>query len=299
MNKSKLKSKKSFRDIITNELKEVIKWLIESYRHNKLLISIIGSIILVLISIFIKNAWDILLASLNLTEIILSRIKEILSYNFFGILNFETKLVIISLILIYLTIYTIIKIYYFFFEKNEKINWWIIGTILIMGFFFVIGIFIIDDSSTGKLEIQLNDEYNNLSRSEYKLTCENDRVKRMYDVKYNCNVINISNENVITLKNISWNLFMYNENKSIFGKDNITFKVPENSSHILIKLSGSHNNQSLNLSSGVKFNFISKKDELKSKNEFRSKLFILITIIFISIPSMMANFRKLNKKIKK
>jgi hypothetical protein len=183
-------------------------------------------------------------------------------------------------------------------KKKKVVSWWIWNTICIMIFFLITGLIFIDKSTTQEFGLRLNDELNNLDKVDYDFICEGETERLLYESEYECKIIEPKSKNRVNIANLSGIISFKREFDTKYYRfnDTIKFEVPINTTHILVHISGYNNNKLINWSSGHNFNFVTKQEDELMKKEFLHNLFILFTLIFFSVPTMMVSFKSLAKK---
>ena len=228
----------------------------------------------------------------GIIKIIFEKFLRVIEANFYAVSSTYIELLFKFLILYFIFFFMIDKIY-----LRNKLNWWIVATIGIILCVFMVGLSLIDKSTN--LEFSLNDENKNLNKTGFNLKCDdNSKIKRLfYDSEYFCHIENLKQEKIEVVNLTGSITFKSKNGNNIHNfKDTIKFKVPINSTHLLVKFSGYHKNIFITWSSGRHFNFITKEKEEEVRKEFLKNLSILFVLVFFSIPSMFVNFKKLSKK---
>lgn len=266
------------------------------WNTNKFLFSIFSILILAVTLGVIILGYSFVIIIRDSVKILYEMLYNVLSANLEGVISIDVIIGFTVLLILYIFIAGSIKLIYML-KPDKKFNFWFFNTIFMIVFFLIIGIFFISEATTQSLDFGLNDENKNLTRANIDLMCEGESKRLLYNTEYNCYLKDPKIEENITLKNLTGSILFRDDNSTSedFFNNSISFKVPVNTSYLLIKVNGNYKNESVSWSSGRPFNFITKDQEKEVKQDFLKNLFILFTLVFFSIPTMMLNFKKLMK----
>lgn len=275
-----------------------IRQIMKDWKYNKpsFFITILITTILIGSGIFFIISLG--KAGIDLAKEIGKVLWKIIEANIGNLITLDLLIIAIGTIMLYGIISFFYYLWKFITTGKIEIKSWVWGTIGIMILFMVTGLIFINQSTTNELALNLNDEKKNQSQTDYQIKCQGESQRLIYDSGYECIVLKKDDKSVL-VENVTGSVLFKNEDKLITKsnfKDEITFAVPNNTSYVLFNIYGKIENKSMNLSSGYYFNFIGKEEEKQIKKEFLNNLFLLFTLVFFSIPTMMVSFKHLAKK---
>jgi len=183
-------------------------------------------------------------------------------------------------------IYYLILFIYMFRKKNP--NWWFWGTILLIIFLFYTGIMIID-SKIGIKVIRL------------KLRNQDGSIYAEKGIECSKNFLvgeNVSCAVLPFLRNTTVNITFIFENGTKEIINDLTFIAPNNLQRICFDVEGlDSNNLKKHLSVCNSYHFLTNEEYTERKKIFLSYVFGLFGLIFVTVPIVVLNFKKLLGKV--
>lgn len=255
-------------------------------RNIVLLIILIGFVIfwgfISLFSSFESYNKDALLLALLITPLFL-------------LFRFQEKLIWTSIFTIW--IISVIIIYPFYLKDNWKPNkargWF---TLLIMLFILFGGIMLINESYGYKpISAYLNVNGNSQERYslENGLECFSFREKILVGMMVNCEIDPPLNE--ITFAKLTFTDKLGNEEQIPLNKS-LSFIAPESLFELYFEIEGiDKNGENIPISTSWKHTFYNLKENEERETNFRKYFLGLLSLIFLTIPLMMNQFRELLK----
>ena len=222
-------------------------------------------------------------------------IKDIFVRNlgFFAINMFWLwSVILIGLIFIILSSFGVIFSLY-----KRKLNWWVLGTVSLMVFFFLQGVIFLDTTSGNKgIDLKLYENGSVLDEGRLICTGNIDRtVILINDIIY-CT-------SKPKLENMSGTISFIFKNKTtyqLFFEGAFTFNAPLNVKAIFFKFEGiDADNKTRVFDVWQPHTFITEQQYEENKKIFITYIFALFGVVFFSIPNLMVNFKKLSEKPKK
>lgn len=232
-------------------------------------------------------------------------ISSILAPVIFNIVNINLGNPYLSVIIL-LSIITALPILIFlnillgFYLLGKKPNWWFWGTILLMAYIFLVGVYFID-FNYGKIE-EISQPLNDCNSSIViaSIKCSNEARVVLTGERLTCSIYKTDGSLFEELTDIRGNVSF-----RIIGKvglieplDNLTFVLPNDSEYINFKVIGNNSRYNTTVCGdvGYPYRFPTLEEYKQNMRNFPLYILSLFGIILFSVPTIAVNFEKLWRK---
>ena len=210
---------------------------------------------------------------------------------------FSTNLIIIDWKILICIIFIIFITLFTDFERNTKIKPWFLYTIFIMSVCFFVGTLLLDNLyGYDPISLQLNEYENVTNKYDAILECNPTDAKYLFVGSHvNCRIIGKYKTDI---NNATTTFTPYlGDKREINTMELIEFITPENVSRIHFKINATNPDGDMLLLEAAGDRTFYSHEEFRERNEkFITYMILLLGVIFITIPSMVLNFKRLVEK---